>query len=277
MIGSFRSEWLRLRKRPAVWILAAALLAILLVFTYALVWVIFTYPPRGLVVAGTTPAELKRTLYPADWLHTVLGSTTGLGGSIAVILGVLAAGSDYTWGTVKTMLTQGPGRLRVLAGKALALEALMAVLAVAMLAAGAAASAVLVTVDGRTSAWPPAGQVLEALAAAGLILTLHAGLGFVLAVLFRQSALALGVGLVYALVVEGLVVSLLGGAEAFRPIVSAFPGANASALVAAFPSHSPAAGGSPLVGAAQASAVMAAYVAVFAVVSAVVFRARDVG
>jgi len=276
VIASFRSEWFRLRRRPAVWLLAAALLAILLLFTYLLVWAVLTNPPRGLVVAGGTPAALKRILYPADWPHTVLGDTTGLGGAIAMIIGVLVAGSEYGWGTVKTILTQGPGRLRVLAGKAAAMELLIAVLAAAMLGVGAAASAILVTADGRTSTWPSAGLVLEAFGAAWLILSMYAGLGFALGLLFRQTGVALGVGLVYALVVEGLVLNLLGGADAFKPIVSAFPGANASGLVRWFPSTGPRAAVQPLMGAGQASIVLAAYIVLFAVVSALVFRARDV-
>lgn len=276
MTASFRSEWFRLSRRPAVWFLCAGLLAVLLLFTYLLVWAIFTNPPRGVATAGVSPAELKRTLYPADWPRTVLGDTTGLGGAIAVTLGVLVAGSEYGWGTVKTILTQGPGRLKALAGKALAMELLVAILAVAMMAVGAAASAVLVTVDGRTSAWPSAAEVLEALGAAWLILTMYASLGFVLAVLFRQTGLALGVGLVYALVVESIVLNLLRGADVFKPIVSAFPGANATGLVMAFPSIGLRGAAEPLMGAAQASIVLVAYVVLFAAVSALVFRVRDV-
>ncbi|HXM59197.1 MAG TPA: ABC transporter permease subunit, partial [Candidatus Dormibacteraeota bacterium] len=258
MIASFRSEWLRLRRRPAVWIISALLVVILLTFTYALVWIVFTYPPKGLTVSGTTPAELKRILYPAGWLNTVLGDTTGLGGAIALILGVLAAGSEYTWGTVKTMVTQGPGRLRVLAGKAAALELLLALLALAMLAAGAAASAVLVSVDGKDSAWPSIGLVAGALASAWLILTMYAGLGFALAILLRQPALALGIGLVYTLVVEGLALSLLRAADVFKPIIAALPGPNSGGLIAAFPSQAPATA-MPLMGPGQAAVVLIAY------------------
>lgn len=276
MIASFRSEWFRLRRRPAIWLLSAGLLAILLLFTYLLVWAVLTNPPRGLATAGRSPAELKRVLYPAVWPHTVLGATTGLGGAITVVLGVLVAGSEYSWGTVKTILTQGPGRLRALAGKGVALVALVAILAVAMLAVGAAASAVLAAIDGQAEAWPSAVQVLEALGAAWLILTMYASLGFVLAVLFRQPGVAIGIGLVYALVVESLILNLLAGADAFKPIVSAFPGANAGGLVAAFPRSGPNANVPPLMGAGQAGVVLAAYIALFALVSALVFRARDV-
>jgi ABC-2 type transport system permease protein len=278
VIGSLRSEWLRLTRRPAVWILALVLLAILLTLSYALVWIIFTFPPRGLRVnaAGTNPAELKAIVYPASWLHTVLGDTTGLGGAVALILGVLVAGSEYGWGTVKTMVTQGPGRLTVLAGKVVAMEVAMAILAVAILAAGAAASAVLVTIDGKTSPWPDALHVLGALGSAWLIMSMYAGLGFVLAVLFRQAALAVGIGLVYMLVIESLVLNLLGSTDAFRSIVSAFPGSNANSLIASFPTVRAAAAARAIVGVPQATVVLAAYTALFGVVSALVFRIRDI-
>ncbi len=277
MIASLRSEWLRLTRRPAIWILAAALLAILLAFSYALVWLIFTFPPRGLTTPGTTPANLKTIVYPASWLRTVLGDTTGLGGAVALILGVLVAGSEYTWGTVKTMVTQRPGRLMVLGGKALAMELAVLVLAVALLAAGAAASAVLVTIDGKTSPWPGLVAVLEALGTAWLVLSMYAGLGFALAVLFRQAALAVGIGLVYTLVIESLVLNLLGNVDAFRTIVSAFPGTNASALIASFPSQArSAAAARHTVDALQATLVLLAYVALFGTVAGLVFRARDV-
>jgi ABC-2 type transport system permease protein len=278
LIGSFRSEWLRLTRRPAVWILAVVLLAILLTLSYALVWIIFSFPPKGLVTQGGTPQELKRVLYPADWLHTVLGDTTGLGGSVALILGVLTVGSEYGWGTVKTMVTQRPGRLQVLLGKALAMEAILLVLSVALLAAGAAASAVLVTVDGQSSSWPDVLTILKAVGTAWLVLSLYAGLGFMLAVVFRQSALAVGLGLVYTFVIESLVLNLLGNAEAFRGIVSAFPGSNAAALIATFPSAvvRPGAAVRAHVGAGQATLVLGAYLAAFAAVSAALFRRRDI-
>jgi ABC-2 type transport system permease protein len=276
LIGSLRSEWLRLTRRPAVWILALVLLAILLALSYALMWIINTFPPPGVNAAGTAPAEVKAIVYPASWLHTVLGNTTGLGGAVALILGVLVTGSEYTWGTVKTMVTQGPGRFTVLAGKVVAMEVAIAILAVAILAAGAGASAVLVTIDAKTSPWPDALHVLGALAAAWLIMSMYAGLGFVLGVLFRQAALAVGIGLVYMLVIESLVLNLLGSAAAFRSIVSAFPGSNANALIASFWTVRLAPGGPAIVGVPQAIVVLAAYTGLFGGVSALVFRVRDI-
>ena len=35
------------------------------------------------------------------------------GGVLALMLGVLTLGSEYGWGTLRTLFTQGPGRLRV--------------------------------------------------------------------------------------------------------------------------------------------------------------------
>jgi ABC-type transport system involved in multi-copper enzyme maturation permease subunit len=275
MIASFRSEWFRLTRRPAIWIVAGALLAILALLTYLLVWLVFTNPPRTIAASGVNVARMKAILYPADFPHTVLGATTGLGGAITLILGVLVAGSEYSWGTFKTILTQRPGRLWSLAGKAVALEAVTAALAVAMLVVGAAVSAILAAVDGKSSAWPAPAEVVEAAGAAWLILSMYAQLGFALAILLKQTALALGAGLVYAVVVESIVLNLLRTADVLENVIRAFPGANATALVAAFPS-SGAREVAPLVGAGQASVVLVAYIGLFAVVSGLVFRARDV-
>ena len=45
------------------------------------------------------------------------------GGVFALMLGVFALGSEYGWGTLKTLFTQGPSRLRVFAAKLAALGA----------------------------------------------------------------------------------------------------------------------------------------------------------
>ena len=82
MIASFRSEWFRLIRRPAIWIVAGVLLAILALLTYLLVWVVFTHPPATVAASGVNVERAKAILYPADFPHTVLGATTGLGGEI---------------------------------------------------------------------------------------------------------------------------------------------------------------------------------------------------
>ena len=43
------------------------------------------------------------------------------GGAIVLILGALAVGSGYGWGTWKTVLTQGPGRVAAFGGTLVAL------------------------------------------------------------------------------------------------------------------------------------------------------------
>jgi ABC-2 type transport system permease protein len=251
---------------------------VLVLLTYLVTYLVLRNPPRGVFAQGASVEQLRRTLYPAEYLHTVVATTPTLGGAIALILGVLSMGSEYGWGTVKTMLTQRPGRLSVLAGKLLALAVALLVLAVLLLACGAASSAALAAIDGRAAAWPGALDTLKALGAAWLVMAVWTALGVLLAVLFRQSALAIGIGLVYMLVVEGLVFQLLGQAEGLRDVLKAFPGSNAASLAAAFPTQAarPAAAQRPVVDAGQATLVLAAYGLAFVAAAAALFRGRDV-
>ena len=69
----------------------------------------------------------------------------------SVIMGAMAAGSEYGWGTLKTVLSQRPGKLAMLSGKLLALALLLLVFVVRGLAAGAAGSLVVETASGGAS------------------------------------------------------------------------------------------------------------------------------
>src|SRR5205085_7568134 len=131
-------------------------------FSLLAVVVLSGQPSRS--VAPATLETLKATLYPARFLRTTLGAFSGIGygNAIAVILGVLAYGSEYGWSTVKTVLTQRPGRLATAGGKLLALTLVLAVYAAALLAAGATAAAVLGAVYGSFTPWPALADVLRA-------------------------------------------------------------------------------------------------------------------
>jgi ABC-2 type transport system permease protein len=277
VLASFRGEWLKLYRRPATWVLGLVLVALLLVVTYGFVVL-------AVVVLGGSPSRpgapaalqpLKPTLYPAHFLGTTLGAFSGIGygNAIAVIVGVLAYGSEYGWGTLKTVFTQRPGRLATMAGKLLAVALILAVYAAAFLAAGAAASAVLGGVYGQLTPWPGILDVVKAFLAAWLLTGLWTAFGVALAVLLRQAALAIGLGIVYAIAVEGIVINTLSLVSSLQNVQRAFPGANATALVQSFGRARAAA---PLVDPTQAVLVVAGYLVVFLVVSAAALRLRDV-
>jgi ABC-2 type transport system permease protein len=125
-----------------------------------------------------------------------------VGGPVALILGALSVGSEYGWGTMKTLATQGPGRGRLAVGRLAALSLAVAGLVVASFGTAFFASVVVAGLQGEPVAIPPAAEMLGGLGAAWLMLAVFAALGAALATVFRGSALAIGLGLVYFFVVE---------------------------------------------------------------------------
>ena len=280
--GSFRAEWLKLWRRPATWILGLLLLAIVFAFGYAFLYFV------SLVIERNAPGpqnpdpaasarDLREALLPANFVSQSLPLLSGLGGPIALILGALALGSEYGWGTLKTILTQQPGRLSVFAGKGLALALLLLLFGLGALALGLTASLLFTAVAGGPLALPAAATILKGLGAAWLILAAWTALGVALAALFRGTALAIGLGLVYALVLETIVGTIAALVERARPIREAFLGANAGALADAFRPPPEAAFSAPSrIPAGQATLVLLAYTAAFLLLAALLLRRRDV-
>jgi ABC-type transport system involved in multi-copper enzyme maturation permease subunit len=221
---------------------------------------------------------LKQAMYPANFVVAVLsGGGGGFGGAVALILGALTFGSEYGWATLKTIFTQRPARLEVFAAKLLALAAVLAVYDLAIFTAGALVSALVGAYFGHLTPWPSLLSVLEGVLAGWLILAFWASLGTALAVLFRQAGLAIGLGLVYSLAVEGILFGLLGQFDWMKNVEKAFPGANGTALIQTLSTRprSPQ-NPEPTVGALQAIVVLLAYLVIFAAVSGLVLRRRDV-
>lgn len=277
LLASFRGEWFKVTRRPATWALGGTLAFVLLALGYALLVllvVVLSNEPanRPGVTAGLH--TLKMDLTPIHFLQRTLAGFSGIGfgSAIAVILGVLAVGSEYGWGTLKTEFTQRPGRLTVFGGKLLALALVLAILAVVLLACAAGASAVTGAIYGSPGGWPGAVDIVKAFLATWLIMGLWAALGVFLAVLFKQAPLAIGIGIVYAIAIEGLIVNILSVDSSLKNVQRGFPGANATALVNSFGSDAAGA----LVGPTQAILVVAAFLVAFVLVSAVLLRIRDV-
>lgn len=296
MGASFRAESLKLRKRPAVWILGLIWLGLAVVLGYVAVYAFVANAPPPPVPQDVPEGERAqiqqqerqfqeqqlRSLLPENAVSGALSSFANLGAAVALILGTLAVGGEYGWGTLKTIVTQRPNRSQVFGGKLLALLVVLVVFAVLILAASASASAsyAVAVLQEASVDWPPAGEFVRALGAGVLILSLWAALGAFLATLFRSTALAVGLGLVYLLVLEVLLLSLPIPNESYREAGRFFPGQNSTFLANSFASGG--AGGVPGLpgtpeGAGQAALVVAAYTIVFIVLAALIFRRRDVG
>ena len=184
--------------------------------------------PRGNVSLGT--------LYPAAFVTTVISIVPTLVGAIAIVLGALTVGTEFQWSTIKTQLIQGPGRLTSLGAKFVMIALWMALLTVAFYATAAAGSLGVALLQNHSITWPAASVIGQALAATWLIAFCYAMLGAGLAFVFRQSAAALGVGLIYVVVIQTILVGVLGNLfnGDFKWVTKLFDSQNAGSLTDSF-------------------------------------------
>lgn len=272
MTGSIRAELLVMRKRLGNWILLGIWAMLALLFAYLVPYV--TY------LNGSGSLE---ALLPEQLVGTVMGGFPFFGGMLALMLAVLAVGSEYGWGTLRMLLSQRPGRLRVFGAKMVALAVALVAFVGVVFAAGALASTAIALREGAATQWPSTRLLLGALAAGWLILAAWAALGVLLAVLSRGTALAIGVGILWGLVIERLVSILVGEVTALDRLVDFFLRANAYSLVtplgvseADIAGNGPGAFEGPFVGGGQALLVLVVYTSAFLLLSGWLVRRRDV-
>ena len=280
MINSFKAEWRKLRQRPAVWVLGGIMLAALILFGYAFTWLQLSFPSKGFHSdTGLTIAQLKQTLYPINFVKNSLDGVGIVGSILALILGALAVGSEFGWGTIKTLYTQRPGRLQALAGQGGVVSVIVAIFAIVFYVVAALASVGIALGDGQAITWPAALDILKAVGATWLIIESWSLFGMALGYLFRQSAMAIGLGLAYVLAIEGILFRLLSGFDAswLTTLEKFFLGQNATALRQSFGQVFARPGAAaPLVSAGQAVLVLVLYGLVFAAAASFVVRRRDV-
>lgn len=160
-----------------------------------------------LAIVATGVIVVLTQEYELVGLPDVLMGTSLVLVSVAWILGASAIGADWHAGHVTTILTWEPRRGRVMLAKiaaslasvfvvSLVIQALLGA-ALAVAAAGAGSTA------GADAAWlaEAAGVGLRV----ALLSTIFAGFGFGLASAGRNTAVALGVGFGYLVIVENLV------------------------------------------------------------------------
>jgi ABC-2 type transport system permease protein len=273
MTRNVTAELLVLRKRAATWILFGIWTFLGVFFAYVIPYAL---DPEG------SPGGLQQLL-PESLAGNLLAGFPFFGGVFALMLGVFALGSEYGWGTPKTLFTQRPGRLSVLSSKLLALGIVLVPFVVALFAAGAVASYVIAQIEGAPVNWPSAWLLARAMTAGWLILAVWAGLGVLLGVVTRGTSLAIGVGILYALVIEGLLSALADSVSVLEPLTEVFLRANGYSIAVALgasiesiESNGPGSFGGPFVGSAQAVAVLVAFIAGFAAISGFLLRRRDV-
>ena len=274
MTRSVMAELLVLRKRTSTWILLGIWTTLALVFAYVVPYVTYLNDPAEQPLGELLPQQLVGTL---------MGGFPFFGGVLTLMLGVLAFGSDYGWGTLRTLFVQRPGRLRVFAAKVLALALALIPFVLVVFAVGALASSAIALREGADIGLPSAWLLVRGLAAGWLILAVWTALGVLLAVFSRGTALAVGIGILYALVIEGLLSALASQVSAVDRLVEFFLRANAYSLVTKLgvsadevADNGPGSFSGPFVGGGQALLVLALYAVAFLLVSGWLLRRRDV-
>lgn len=280
MADIVRAELFKLRKRPAVWVLLAAAAVLNQVFGYLIPYLSYLTDdaqsfggnvPRGQVLASTLPDQL---------VINTIGGFPVFAGALALVLGALMFGGEYGWGTVKTVLTQRPGRTAVLAGQLVALAAALLVGLAVLFLLGAASSAGIALAEDQSIRWVGPVELAEGFGVGWLVLLMWALLGAVLAVTFRGVALPIGLGVVWVLGIENLVTAMADTVlTALQPLRDVLPGVNAGSLVGAvMPDRviDPPPGVTSAVAEPRAVVTLAGYVVVCAVTAAWITHRRDV-
>jgi ABC-type transport system involved in multi-copper enzyme maturation permease subunit len=195
------------------------------------------------------------------------------GTSILVILGALLigaslVGAEWHAGTMTTLLTWEPRRLRVLTAKALAAAIVTFALSVVLLTVLSGLIWLVAATRGVTEGLPGGfvADVMGGIARASAAAAVASIIGLAIAMIGRNTAAAIGLGFAYLGVVEQLVRGLR---PAWQP---ALLGDN----LAVFVDGGPVELAGTLRTATGAALVVGCYTAAFFVIAAVSFRVRDV-
>lgn len=280
ILRSTRAELLRLRRWPAVWVTLGAWLALALMFGYVFGYLAYRTGDSSFANEGQSTASILHDLLPVSVPDILLQGMPMFGGALMMVLGAMVAGSGYGWGTWKTVFTQGPSRSAALAASMLATTLFVVGIVLVTLILYVGVSVAIATSESQAIVWPSAGSVVESLLAGVLVLEMWVLAGFALGTLARGPALSVGLGLVWALVVENLlrgVGNLLGAVEALTHVL---PGTAAGSLVGAMVGVDRGAGDTPgvvdAISGAQATWTLLAYAVVLPLLSLVLVRRRDV-
>jgi ABC-2 type transport system permease protein len=276
---SVRAELFRLRRWPAFWVTVAAWLLLNALFGYVFDFVTYTSGDSSFSNQGETRAELLTSLLPSGLAHILPQGMPLFGGAIMMVLGAIVAGNGYGWGTWKTVFTQGPSRTTAVLGSMSALVLLVAGLLVTTLLTDVGMSLGIAGLESQSVSWPGLGDLSQSFWGGLLVMEMWALAGYFLGTVARGPALSVGLGLVWALVIEGL---LRGVGESLQ-VVAAFthvlPGTAAGSLIGSIvgvggPDPTP--GILDTLSATRALVTVAAWMVVLPVASLWLVRRRDV-
>ncbi|GAB3152077.1 hypothetical protein GCM10027290_42240 [Micromonospora sonneratiae] len=277
---STRAELFRLLRWPAMWVMLGVGMTLNILFGYVFDYLGYRTESGSAINEGLPPEQLLDGLLPVGVPETTVQGMPMFGGAILLILGALATGSGYGWGTLKTVFTQGPSRASTYGGTLTALAVVVVALVTATFLVNFGIAALVCAVESVPLGWPPVAEVARAFGGGLLIHGMWTAGGVMVGALARSPALAVGLGLVWALAVENL---LRGVANVFEPLEAVtrlLPGTAAGSLAGAMGARVfSTEGGTPGVlttlDGGPAALLLVAYLAVFAVTAGLLVTRRD--
>jgi ABC-type transport system involved in multi-copper enzyme maturation permease subunit len=230
-------EWTKLVRRRLLWV-EVGILTLLVVVFEALLYAVFQANGAGGQMVPDAREGLAALITWPGALSNLLSFATGssLGGLLVIILVGAVTAQEYTWRTLHLWLSRGTSRALLLVAKAIALVPTFFLFVLTPLVVGGALTAVF-------TVWQKGALDLSQVSAVQLGLSAlrtayslfpYASLTFLLAVFSRSAVTAIGGGLAYALLVEGVVVQIFALAGGTLAQVGQYlPGGMAAGLMQA--------------------------------------------
>jgi ABC-2 type transport system permease protein len=283
-LASTRAELLRLRKWPALWIMLGTGLILNILFGYVFNYISYRTGTNSTINENVPPAELLSDLLPVAVVENTLQGMPMFGGAILLILGALAVGSGYGWGTWKTVFTQGPSRTATFGGTLAALATVVLSVVIATFVINISIGMLISAVESEPLHWPPLSELSQGVGGAMLIYGMWAALGVLVGTLTRSPALGVGLSLVWALAVENLLRGVANALTVLEPLTDVLPGTAAGSMAGAVRLPDPGGavddGGAPgvltILDAGPSALLLGGYIVAFCVVAAVITARRDV-
>lgn len=201
---SWRADMFRVRRWTATWVLAATWLLLDALFGYVFNWISYSSGSTNFSNKGATRADLLATILPSALAHDLPQGMPLFGGALMMVLGAIIAANGHGWGTWKTVFTQGPSRTSTVLGSLLATVTIVLGLLVATLALDVAFSLVIAGVESQPVHWPALGDLAKSFGAAFMVMEMWAMAGYLVGTIARSAGVSIGLGLVWALVIENL-------------------------------------------------------------------------
>ncbi|GAA0902752.1 hypothetical protein GCM10009557_78760 [Virgisporangium ochraceum] len=280
MLATTRADLLRLRRWPTLWVLVGVWTALQVTFSFVFPYLAYrSDDPATAFGGGGTAEDLLAGMLPPAVPSVLVGGTPMFGGAIVLILGALAAGSGYGWGTWKTAFTQGPSRGAVVVGTVAAVFAVVAGIVVWTLCLDLALSGVVALSASESLVLPGFGETARAVGGAALVLGMWAAAGIFLGTVTRAPAVSVGLGLVWTFVVENLLRGAANLLDGLSAVTDRLPGAAAGSVAGALgaPADGPDAtpGVLTVLGGLPAALLCGAHLVAFLVATVVLVRRRD--